>query len=212
VIIYNYRTFLNRIISLVRNFGAPNDMINLNPIPVFGAYEKIEESIMYRISNSTKLRKLPSAIIFIISLSACQSISPVDGLTGNVASSDAESQSGSQFEGSILDSMSDSIIGVFSDLYAKGAIVDYMGDVDKQNIIKATQKAADTGQLQIFTNPESGVQGKAEVVKSVTLPTQEEGKEDGVRECKTIRQTIVLKDGREITENVIICKGPDVWS
>ena len=212
MIIYNYRTFLNRIISLVRNFGAPNDMINLNPIPVFGAYEKIEESIMYRISNSTKLRKLPSAIIFIISLSACQSISPVDSLTGNVASSDAESQSGSQFEGSILDSVSDSIIEVFSDLYARGAIVDYMGDVDKQNIIKATQKAADTGQLQIFTNPESGVQGKAEVVKSVTLPTQEEGKEDGVRECKTIRQTIVLKDGREITENVTTCKGPDGWS
>ena len=167
---------------------------------------------MYRISNSTKLRKLSLSIIFIISFSACHSISFVDSFTGNVASSDAGSQSGSQFKGSILDSIPDSIIGVFSDLYARGAIEDYIGDVDKQNIIKATQKAADTGQLQIFTNPNSGVQGKAEVVKSVILPTQEEGKADGTRECKTIRQTIMLKDRREITENVTTCKGPDGWS
>lgn len=44
------------------------------------------------------------------------------------------------------------------------------------------------------------------------LPTQEEGKIDGMRECKTIRKSVVLKDKREITESVRTCKGPDGWS
>jgi hypothetical protein len=47
---------------------------------------------------------------------------------------------------------------------------------------------------------------------SKALPTLEEGKQDWVRECKTVRQTVVLKDRREITETVTICKGPDGWS
>lgn len=163
---------------------------------------------MYGVSNPTTFIKLLSMNIFVISLSACQSINTVGNSTDSIASSDVESQ----FEGSILAPILDTMSGLFSGIYARSTIEDYIGDQDKQNIIKITRKAADTGQLQIFNNTDSGVQGKAEVVMSKTLPTLEEGNQDGVRECKTVRQTIVLKDRREITETVTLCIGPDGWN
>jgi hypothetical protein len=129
--------------------------------------------------------------ILIILLSACQSMNYISVSKGNT-----------------VNSTTGRILG----LYTKGSLKDYIGDLDKQNITIATQKAADTDQPQVFTNTDSGVQGKAEVVKTKILSTQEKGREDGVRECKTIRQTIVLKDKREIIESVTACKGPDGWS
>lgn len=135
-------------------------------------------------------------------------MSAIGGSANTSSSTDIENQ----YKGGIASSMIDSIGRVFSGINAKSTIEDYIGYEDKQNIIKITRKAADTGKLQIFTNPNSGVQGKAEVVKSNMLPTQEEGKIDGMRECKTIRKSVVLKDKREITESVRTCKGPDGWS
>ncbi|MEE8530311.1 MAG: hypothetical protein V3S35_06050 [Nitrosomonadaceae bacterium] len=135
-------------------------------------------------------------------------MSAIGGSANTSSSTDIENQ----YKGGIASSMIDSIGRAFSGINAKSTIEDYIGYEDKQNIIKITRKAADTGKLQIFTNPNSGVQGKAEVVKSNMLPTQEEGKIDGIRECKTIRKSVVLKDKREITESVRTCKGPDGWS
>ena len=135
-------------------------------------------------------------------------MSAIGGSANTSSSTDLENQ----YKGGIASSMIDSIGRAFSGINAKSTIEDYIGYEDKQNIIKITRKAADTGKLQIFTNPNSGVQGKAEVVKSNMLPTQEEGKIDGMRECKTIRKSVVLKDKREITESVRTCKGPDGWS
>lgn len=154
------------------------------------------------------LNKLLGMNMLIIFLSSCQSMSAIGGSANTSSSTDIENQ----YKGGIASSMIDSIGRVFSGINAKSTIEDYIGYEDKQNIIKITRKAADTGKLQIFTNPNSGVQGKAEVVKSNMLPTQEEGKIDGMRECKTIRKSVVLKDKREITESVRTCKGPDGWS
>ena len=154
------------------------------------------------------LNKLLGVNMLIIFLSSCQSMSAIGGSANTSSSTDIENQ----YKGGIASSMIDSIGRAFSGINAKSTIEDYMGYEDKQNIIKITRKAADTGKLQIFTNPNSGVQGKAEVVKSNMLPTQEEGKIDGMRECKTIRKSVVLKDKREITESVRTCKGPDGWS
>lgn len=166
------------------------------------------ESLVYRISNLKMLNKLLSVAMLIIFLSSCQSISAIGGSANTSSNADIENQ----YQGSIASSMFGSIDRAFSGINAKSTIEDYIGYEDKQNIIEITRKAADTGKLQIFTNPNSGVQGKAEVVKSNMLPTQEEGKVDGVRECKTIRKSIVLKDKREIIESVTTCKGPDGWS
>ena len=163
---------------------------------------------MYRIANLKMLNKLLGVNMLIIFLSSCQSMSAIGGSANTNSSTDIENQ----YKGGIASSMIDSIGRAFSGINAKSTIEDYIGYEDKQNIIKITRKAADTGKLQIFTNPNSGVQGKAEVVKSNMLPTQEEGKIDGMRECKTIRKSVVLKDKREITESVRTCKGPDGWS
>ncbi len=163
---------------------------------------------MYRIANLKMLNKLLGVNMLIIFLSSCQSMSAIGGSANTSSSADIENQ----YKGGIASSMIDSIGRAFSGINAKSTIEDYIGYEDKQNIIKITRKAADTGKLQIFTNPNSGVQGKAEVVKSNMLPTQEEGKIDGIRECKTIRKSVVLKDKREITESIRTCKGPDGWS
>lgn len=163
---------------------------------------------MYRIANLKMLNKLLGVNMLIIFLSSCQSMSAIGGSANTSSSTDIENQ----YKGGIASSMIDSIGRAFSGINAKSTIEDYIGYEDKQNIIKITRKAADTGKLQIFTNPNTGVQGKAEVVKSNMLPTQEEGKIDGMRECKTIRKSVVLKDKREITESVRTCKGPDGWS
>ena len=154
------------------------------------------------------MKKLLGVNMLIIFLSSCQSMSAIGSSANTSSSTDIENQ----YKGGIASSMIDSIGRAFSGINAKSTIEDYIGYEDKQNIIKITRKAADTGKLQIFTNPNSGVQGKAEVVKSNMLPTQEEGKIDGMRECKTIRKSVVLKDKREITESVRTCKGPDGWS
>jgi len=146
--------------------------------------------------------------IFILFLSACQSTNIISNISGNDTESDTSTSP--QFGKKII-SPFNAITGKVTNLYARGSLKDYIGDLDKKNIALAIQKAADTDQPQVFTNQDSGVKGKAEVIKSRTLSTQETGKQDGVRECKTIRQTIILKDKREVIESVVLCKGPDGW-
>lgn len=142
----------------------------------------------------------------VLLLSACQSTS----IISNIGGSNVESDSNPQLEKMAIAPFN-AITGKITNLYAKGSLKDYIGDIDKKNLSMAIQKAADTDQPQVFTNQDSGVKGKAEVIQSRTLSTQELGRQDGVRECKTIRQTIILKDKREVIESVVLCKGPDGW-
>jgi len=142
----------------------------------------------------------------VLLLSACQSTSIISNIDG----SNVESDTNPQLEKRAIAPFN-AITGKITNLYAKGSLKDYIGNIDKKNLSMAIQKAADTDQPQVFTNQDSGVKGKAEVIQSRTLSTQEPGRQDGVRECKTIRQTIILKDKREVIESVILCKGPDGW-
>tara|TARA_Y100001936_G_scaffold253037_1_gene315469 strand:- start:10218 stop:10724 length:507 start_codon:yes stop_codon:yes gene_type:complete len=103
------------------------------------------------------------------------------------------------------------IKGRIANYYAKSSLKDYIGELDKKNLDMIIQKVANTGQTQIFTNQESGVQAKVEVINSKILPTQEIGKTNSTRECKTIKQTIILKDKREIIENIQLCKDSNRW-
>jgi hypothetical protein len=142
----------------------------------------------------------------VLLLSACQSTSIISNISGN----NVESDTNPQLEKRAIDPFN-TITGKITNLYAKGSLKDYIGNIDEKNLSMAIQKAADTDQPQAFTNQDSGVKGKAEVIQSRTLSTQEPGRQDGVRECKTIRQTIILKDKREVIESVVLCKGPDGW-
>ena len=142
----------------------------------------------------------------ILLLSACQSTN----IISNIGGSNVESDTNPQLEKRAVAPFN-AITGKITNLYAKSSLKDYIGDLDKKNLSMAIQKAADTDQPQVFTNQDSGVNGKAEVIQSRTFSTQEPGKQDGVRACKTIRQTIILKDKREVIESVVLCKGPDGW-
>jgi hypothetical protein len=142
----------------------------------------------------------------VLLLSACQST----GIISNISGNNVESDTNPQLEKRAIAPFN-AITGKITNLYAKGSLKDYIGNIDKKNLSMAIQKAADTDQPQVFTNQDSGVKGKAEVIQSRTLSTQEPDRQDGVRECKTIRQTIILKDKREVIESVVLCKNPDGW-
>ena len=162
-------------------------------------------------SISSILKILLLINIFIL-LSACQTaVSNITNNIGNNVESDTDTDTDPQL-GKIAISQFSAVTRKITNLYEKSSLKDYIGDLDKENLARAIQKAADTGQPQVFTNHESGVKGKAEVIQSTTLSTQEAGEQDGVRECKTIRQTIILKDEREVIESVVLCKDLDGWS
>lgn len=158
-------------------------------------------------SNLSILKNLLWINIFILLLSACQATNIIN----NIGANDAESDTDPKLEKRAIAPFN-AITRKLTNLYAKDSLEDYIGELDKKNMAIATQDAADTGQPQAFTNQDSGVQGKAEVIQSRTLFTQESGKKDGIRECKTVRRTIILKDKREVIESVILCKGTDGWS
>ena len=160
-------------------------------------------------SISLILRILLLVNIFIL-LSACQTADIISNITNNIGNN-VESDTDPQL-GKIAISQFSAVTKKITNLYKKNSLIDYIGDQDRKSLVRVIQKAADTGQPQEFINQESGVKGRAEVIQSRALSTQEEGKKDSVRECKTIRQSIILKDKREIIESIVLCKGLDGWS
>ena len=162
-------------------------------------------------SISSILRILLLINIFIL-LSACQTADIISNITNSIGSNvESDTDTDPQL-GKIAISQFSAVTKKITNLYEKNSLKDYIGNQDKKNLVRIIQKAADTGQPQVFTNQESGVKGIAEVIQSRELSTQEAGKKDGVRECKTIRQTIILKDKREVIESVMLCKDLDEWS
>jgi surface antigen len=103
------------------------------------------------------------------------------------------------------------IVGAAAGAYVGAKIGQHLEDRDKEKLSQATQKAAATGKAQSFTNPDTGVQGKAEVVGSETQPVRSADQKVEDRECQVIKQTVTTKDGREAQENVTMCKGPQGW-
>jgi len=173
---------------------------------------------MGNIPISSILRILLLVNISIL-LSACQSANIISNIRNNVSNitnnigNNVESDTDTDPQlGKIAISQFSAVTRKITNLYEKNSLKDYIGDQDKKNLVRVIQEAANTGQPQVFINHESGVKGKAEVIQSTTLSTQEAGKQDGVRECKTIRQTIILKDKREVIESVVLCKDLDGWS
>ena len=162
-------------------------------------------------SISSILKILLLINIFIL-LSACQTADILSNITNGIGSNVESDTDADPQLGKIAISQFSAVTKKITNLYEKNSLKDYIGNQDKKNLVRIIQKAADTGQPQVFTNQESGVKGIAEVIQSRELSTQEAGKKDGVRECKTIRQTIILKDKREVIESVVLCKDLDEWN
>ena len=144
-------------------------------------------------------------IALVMLLVACQSAETrrAGGLIGSIAGSIGGSYLGSHLGGGIAGRIVGAVAGGVAGYYVGAHIGSYLGQEDKQRMAQASQRAFDTGQTQAFSNPDTGLRGKAEVVPSAQVAQQADN-----RECKTIRQTIVLKDGKTVTEDATSCKDP----
>ena len=122
---------------------------------------------------------------------------------------------------------------------AAGALVGYqigkmLDERDRPQHAAATQNALETGSPQVWKNPETGNSGKVEVKETAAAPvgsgrsgatpsaSQVPGPAAGasatkaagtaaVGQCKTLKQTITLKDGTTREEEVKACKGANGW-
>jgi uncharacterized protein YcfJ len=79
-----------------------------------------------------------------------------------------------------------------------GAALD---EADRQALSSATRAAVISGKPKRFSR-KGGARGKVDVVRT----SQSNG-----RQCRTIRQEVVLKDGRVLNDTVNACKGPRGW-
>jgi surface antigen len=124
---------------------------------------------------------------------------------------------------------------------AIGGVVGYqiarmLDEKDKPRHAAAAERALETGEGQSWKNPETGTSGKVEVVANVSGPAPASAPSSqtpgsgapptqaapaatassspgvaAVGQCKTLRQTITLKDGTTREEEVKACKGANGW-
>jgi uncharacterized protein YcfJ len=80
-----------------------------------------------------------------------------------------------------------------------GAALD---EQDRAAFQQATRRAITTGRSRHYANKRTGVKARAEVVSSRQV--------DG-RQCRTVKQEVVLKDGSVLSDTVHACKGPNGW-
>jgi surface antigen len=148
--------------------------------------------------SGLRLRQL-FVLALVILLPACQSTETrrAGGLIGSIAGSIGGSYLGS-YLGGTAGPLVGAIAGGVGGYYLGSNVGGYLGKDDKQKMAEASQRAYETEEPQTFSNPNSGVSGTAEVV-----PSAQQGDN---RECKIIRQTVVLKDGKTVTEDVKSCK------
>jgi surface antigen len=66
----------------------------------------------------------------------------------------------------------------------------------------ATRRAITSGKSQRYANKRTGVRARAQVVSSQRV----QGKS-----CRTVKQEVVLKDGRVMSDTVRACRGPNGW-
>jgi len=132
-------------------------------------------------------------------------------------------------------------VGVLAGAVIGNQIGKYLDDKDRAEANAATQRALDSGRSQTWSNPDSGASGQIKVINpgqpsatsapktsqkpasknpyqqpaatqpsTTSTPTTVTASTSG-RTCKTIRQTITLKDGSTHEEDVTACKGPNGW-
>ena len=73
---------------------------------------------------------------------------------------------------------------------------------DRAAFERETRRAITTGRSRRYANKRTGVKARAQVVSSRRV----EG-----RECRTVKQEVVLKDGSVLSDTVRACKGPNGW-
>lgn len=157
---------------------------------------------MGKVSLSSMRAKWLIAVALIMLLPGCQTADTrrTGGLIGSIAGSIGGSYLGSYLGGGTVGRILGAVAGGVAGYYVGAEVGGVLGKDDRKKMADASQKAFETNQTQTFSNPDSGLVGKAEVVQSGPAVAQKN------KECKTIRQTVVLKDGKTVTEDVNSCK------
>ncbi|MCK5373839.1 MAG: glycine zipper 2TM domain-containing protein [Alphaproteobacteria bacterium] len=96
--------------------------------------------------------------------------------------------------------------GIFGG-YIGNKIGSYLGEQDRQKLALSTQKTFETGKTQSWSNPKTNVSATTKIVDTPTSRIAATAH----KECNTVEQEIVLKDGSTKTENVTACKGANGW-
>lgn len=106
-------------------------------------------------------------------------------------------------------------LGVGAGALIGNRIGKYLDDRDKQKLASATIKTAETGKPQSVVSPDSGTTMRTTTVSAPAAQTSTSSTSPVATntggECKTVRQTIVLKDGTRQQEDVRVCRGADGW-
>lgn len=94
---------------------------------------------------------------------------------------------------------------------AVGALVGYgvgryLDDQDKQRMATATTQTAESGRAQEVHNPDTGT-----TIRTAPVTTKPSSTPTTASNCRTVRQSVELPDGRNESEDVTLCKGPNGW-
>jgi surface antigen len=93
------------------------------------------------------------------------------------------------------------IVGAAVGSFVGNRIGAALDEADRQALSSATRAAVVSGKPKRFSR-KGGARGKVDVVRT----SQSNG-----RQCRTLRQEVVLKDGRVLNDTVNACKGPRGW-
>lgn len=137
---------------------------------------------------------------------------------GSAAPSQAQmgpQESGGTLGGSILGGViggaiggrgSRAVVGAVAGAAIGGMIGNRIGAAldaqDRAAVAQATRSAMTSGKSRSYVSKRTGIKARAQVVSS----TKTAG-----RECRTIKQEVVLKDGSVLNDTVRACKGPNGW-
>jgi len=116
------------------------------------------------------------------------------GILGSVIGGAVGGRAGSAIVGGIAGATIGGFIG-----NRIGAELD---EEDRRAMAATTRAAIRSGRTKRFRSRRSGVRGRAVVVR--------ENKVAG-KPCRTIKQEVVLRDGRTVSDTVRACRGPNGW-
>jgi surface antigen len=107
------------------------------------------------------------------------------------------------------------VAGVAIGAFIGNRIGKYLDAEGTKRTAAASAKTADTGQSQQFRTSSGAMVTTSSVPSSsgsVPKPRPTTNVAAALEpECRTVRQTIVLQDGKSESEDVRMCKGPDGW-
>jgi surface antigen len=126
-------------------------------------------------SGSLRLKILAAALVLSVGMGLSAGCAELDQLSqeqigtglGALAGGVAGALVGTQF-GSGTGQLIATLVGTVGGAWVGNRIGSYLDEQDRKRAAEAAQQATVTGQPQVWQNPDSGVSGKAEVVKTKT--------------------------------------------